>query len=318
MSRLDRQSFLGPDSDAQLFAATLGFVGLGGGGGHAVQQAAHLGIGGYVLVDPDHITESNTNRLVGGTLRDVSLATGKVEIAERQIRGLVELPRITKHKDTWHNATSDLKRCDVIIGGLDSFIEREQLERFARRHLIPYIDIGMDVHDLGGQHLISGQVILSMPGQPCLRCCGLVTDENVAAEATRYGAAGGRPQVVWPNGVLASTAVGLAVQLLTPWFEAPPSFVYLDFDGNRGTVTPNDRMRFLGKKACPHHPANETGDPLFDVRSLGPGSKQTSIAKPCAKIAAANRWQRLMAALLAVARLQRGPNPQAASGLGAK
>src|SRR5208282_851819 len=115
---------------------------------------------------------------------------------------------------------------------------REQLERFARRHLIPYIDIGMDVHDLGcSEFLIAGQVVLSMPGGPCLRCAGLITDERVAAEANRYGAAGGRPQVVWSNGVLASTAVGIVVQLLTPWSGKPPQFIYLDYDGNCGTVT---------------------------------------------------------------------------------
>lgn len=31
-------------------------------------------------------------------------------------------------------------------------------------------------------------------------------------EAQTYHAAGARPQVVWPNGVLASTAVGLVIQ----------------------------------------------------------------------------------------------------------
>ena len=44
MSRLDRQSFLGPDSDTILHEATIGVIGLGGGGSHIVQQSAHLGI----------------------------------------------------------------------------------------------------------------------------------------------------------------------------------------------------------------------------------------------------------------------------------
>ena len=87
-------------------------------------------------------------------------------------------------------------------------------------------------------------------------------------EANKYGAAGSRPQVVWSNGVLASTAVGLITQLLTPWFTEPPEFVYLDYDGNRGTLIPNDRMELLRNKICPHHPSEETGDPLFDVREF--------------------------------------------------
>ena len=45
MSRLARQSFLGPTSDAILEAATIGLVGLGGGGSHLAQQAGHTEAG---------------------------------------------------------------------------------------------------------------------------------------------------------------------------------------------------------------------------------------------------------------------------------
>jgi hypothetical protein len=267
MSRLDRQSFLGPESDAVLGAATIGIVGLGGGGSHIAQQAAHLGIGGYVNADPDIIEDTNTNRLIGGTLADVDNKLPKVDIAQRLIRGLQPDARIVSAPADWHGSADDLKLCDVIVGAVDSFKEREQLERFARRHLIPYIDIGMDVHEIGTKaYLVSGQVILSMPGCPCLRCCGFITDARLEQEARRYGAGGSRPQVVWSNGVLASTAMGLLTQLLTPWFPNPPRFVYLDYDGNKGTVTRNPRMELLKNRICPHHPADETGDPLFDIR----------------------------------------------------
>jgi hypothetical protein len=295
MTRFDRQSFLGADSESRLYAATLGLVGLGGGGSHIVQQTGHLGIGGYVLVDPDHITETNTNRLIGGTLADLKAATTKVAIAERVIRALQEQPRIIPVNDTWHNATGELKRCDIIVGGVDSFREREQLERFARRHLIPYIDIGMDVHDLGDKsYLIGGQLILSMPGKACLRCCGLITEERLALEANKYGAAGSRPQVVWSNGVLASAAVGLIAQLLTLWFTEPPEFIYLDYDGNRGTLIPNDRMELLRNKVCPHHPSEETGDPLFDVREFNKFTADLTLSKVklASKTAPISSWKR--------------------------
>ena len=299
MSRLDRQSFLGPDSDAVLEAATIGIVGLGGGGSHVVQQAAHMGIGGYVNVDPQTIEETNTNRLIGGTLADVyckPTKTGivkrlvrrlshlvggtldyidceraKTGIAERVIRGLNPRTRIISIRDRWQEGTPQLKTSDVIVGALDSFVERDELERFARRYLIPYIDIGMDVHDLGGsKFLVSGQVILSTPGAPCLRCCGFITDERLREEANRYGAAGGRPQVVWSNGLLASTAIGLLTRILTPWYPDPPAFVYLEYDGNKGTVSRNARMDTLKECACTHHPPDETGDPLFDIRKHPP------------------------------------------------
>jgi hypothetical protein len=268
MSRLERQSFLGRNSDKILEDATIGIVGLGGGGSHIVQQTAHMGIAGYVNADPDSIDYSNTNRLIGGTLADVAKAKRKVKIAERLIRSLHPNARIVSVAQDWREAIDDLKLCNVIMGAVDSFKEREQLERFARRHLIPYIDIGMDVHDLGERgFLVSGQIILSMPGNPCMRCCGFITDERLEEEAKRYGAAGSRPQVVWSNGVLASTAVGLVTQILTPWYPNPPSFVFLDYDGNKGTVTRNSRMDHLKNCTCSHHPSNELGDPLFDIRT---------------------------------------------------
>ena len=296
MRRLDRQSFLGPESDTILEAATVGIVGLGGGGSHIVQQAAHMGIGGYVNVDPQEIDETNTNRLVGGTLADVYQRPGragvvrglvhrlnrlvrgtldhidcepsKVGIAERLIRGLSPQARVVSVCDKWQASTDHLKSSDVIVGAVDSFTERDELERFARRYLVPYIDIGMDVHDLVRKEgfLVSGQVILSSPGGPCLRCCGLITDERLEQEANRYGAAGWRPQVVWANGVLASTATGLLTQILTPWYPQPPTFVYLEYDGNKGTVSRSARMEALRGSACPHHPPGETGDPTFDIR----------------------------------------------------
>lgn len=267
MKRLERQQFLGPKSDGILAGATIGLVGLGGGGSHIAQQLAHLGVGGFVLVDPDTIDYGNTNRLVGGTLADVKEDKPKTEIAARVILGMNPAARIIEFKGSWHDATTALKGCDIILGGIDSFAEREQLERFARRHLVPYIDIGMDVHDIG-EHgfLIAGQVMLSSPGHPCLRCCGVVTDENLALEAQRYGAAGGRPQVVWPNAILASSAVGLAVGLLTPWHRKHAAFAFLAYDGNKGTIAPSARMTALVGTRCPHHPSEETGDPLFDIR----------------------------------------------------
>lgn len=266
MNRLDRQSFLGPQSDFVLANATVGIVGLGGGGSHLVQQAAHLGIGGFVNVDPKSIDHTNTNRLVGGTVADVDAGRAKTAIAQRVVLGLQSCPRLQSVKDTWQTATDQLKTVDIIVGAVDSFREREELERFARRYLIPYIDIGMDVHDLRSGFLVSGQVILSSPGGPCLRCCGFLTDDLLTQEANRYGVAGGRPQVVWSNGVLASTAIGLVTQLLSPWYCEPPSFVYLQYDGNRGTLSRSAHMNALKGTVCPHHPPDETGDPMFDIR----------------------------------------------------
>jgi hypothetical protein len=268
MSWLDRQSFLGADSDEMLAGTTVGIVGLGGGGSHVAQQLAHVGIGSFVLVDPDIIEETNLNRLVGGTCADVEAATPKVQIAMRVIKGVRPNAQVNPIKANWQTAGDALKLCDVIVGGLDSVRAKDELDAFCRRFLVPYIDQGMDVHGGAGRHLISGQVIMSSAGHPCLRCFGVVTEGALEQEGRNYGAAGGKPQVVWPNGVLASTAVGLVMQMVTPWFGTPVESAYLEYDGNTGTIGHSYRVKHLSGRPCPHYPVHERGDPLFDVRQL--------------------------------------------------
>src|SRR6185437_11827500 len=219
MTWLDRQSFLGEASDDILAGLTVGLVGLGGGGSHLAQQLAHVGVGGFVLVDGDTISLTNLNRLIGGHFADIRRNTRKVDIAERLIKGVNPRARIEKHFKEWQEAADSLKLCDAIISSVDSVRGKDELEGFSRRFLIPFIDQGMDVHHLEetGEYLVAGQVVLSGPGTPCLRCLGIVTEEALEEEGRTYGDAGSKPQVVWPNGVLASTAVGLLMQLVTPW-----------------------------------------------------------------------------------------------------
>ncbi len=279
MSQHDRQSFLGPNSERDLAGITVGLLGLGGGGSHVALQLAHLGVGRYVLVDPDTIEETNLNRLVGGTRADVKANELKVRIAERAIRRVMPNARIIAHAKPWQEVAADLKHCDVIIGGLDSVIAKDEVDRFCKRFLIPYIDMGMDVHKVGERFLIAGQVVLTLPGGPCLRCMGVVTETALATEGRNYGVAGGKPQVVWPNGVLASTAVGLFTQLVSPWHDKPMTAAYLEYDGNKHTVVPSMRLAAIADRPCSHYNAHETGEPRFDVRNPPEAVKSEAVAK---------------------------------------
>ncbi len=268
MSHHDRQSFLGTNSEQIIKEITLGLVGLGGGGSHCLQQAAHLGFVNYLIIDPDVIEDTNLNRLVGGTQADVDDQNSKVNIAERVIYSIQPTANIEKCQSEWQTEGDKLKHCDVIIGGLDSATSKDQLESFCRRFMIPYIDMGMDVHQIKRGYLISGQVILSSPGTPCLRCLGIITEEDLRKEAQKYGEAGSRPQVVWSNGVLASSAIGLLMQLLTPWHKASVNSAYLEYDGNLNTIVESQKLQLLNGRTCPHYPLHEVGDPGFDIRKI--------------------------------------------------
>lgn len=221
MNRLDRQSFLGPDSSNILEAMNVGFVGVGGGGSHVAQQLAHAGVGGFVPVDHDRATSTNSNRLIGMQPLDALLHRKKALMAKRLIHRINPKARVTPVVGRWEENIVKLLPCDIIVGAVDTFKARAELEGFCRSHLIPYCDLGMDVHNLGGGgYFVGGQVALSLPGDLCMRCMGLITNARLSQEASRYGQAGAAAQVVWTNGALASAAVNLIVQLFTPW---PPA-----------------------------------------------------------------------------------------------
>lgn len=258
--RYSRQSFLGNDAQDRIEAAVIGVAGLGGGGSHAVQQLSHIGFRNFELFDGDRVEDSNLNRLIGATVGDARARRPKIEVAARMIRGLQPKAVINAHFGKWQEHSDRLKRCHIIFGCVDGYSERDQLEQFARRYLIGYIDIGMDVIvGADGQPVVGGQVIVSMPGRPCMRCMGFITPEKLSLEAQRYGDAGSRPQVVWPNGILASSAVGFAMDLLCNWTSACQAPVFLEYDGNKGTL--RHRARQLNQASCMHFLPDEVGEP---------------------------------------------------------
>ncbi len=257
----NRQSFLGADLDEVLNNCVIGVVGLGGGGSQIVQQLAHIGFKRYALYDYDTVEDTNLNRLIGATELDVELKSPKMAIAIRLIRGLHQDASIIPVYKKWQEEPLHLKTCDIIFGCLDGYQNRSELEALARRAMIPYIDIGMDVGKVENEPpRMSGQVIASIPGLPCMRCYGFLNESVLAEEAKAYGAAGVRPQVVWPNGVLASTAVGLAMNLLTNWTEkCEKQLIYYEYDGNKGTIKPHlkTEIRF---ESCTHYEPHNVGD----------------------------------------------------------
>ena len=264
-SRYSRQSFLGEKSERQFANAIVAIIGLGGGGSHIAPQLAHLGFKRFRLYDSQPIEDTNLNRLMGGTAEDVRNATLKTAIAERVIRSIQEDADVEVINKNWQDEPSPLMKADVVFGCVDSFSQRQQLEAFTRRYLQPYIDIGIDVHHVGGEPpQLAGQVILSMPNHLCMTCLGFLTPERLAQEAADYGKAGPSPQVVFANGVVASAAVGICVDLLTNWTQQRRRCVYLSYYENHGIVRPHPRLAYLDmSQSCPHFPESQIGDPEF-------------------------------------------------------
>jgi len=255
-----RQSFLGPLLPNALDHARIAVIGLSGGGSHVVQQLAHVGFQNYLLFDPDEIEGTNLTRLVGATMADVDARAPKTEIACRVIQSVQPKAIIRAFPTRWQVHAEHLKCADLIFACVDSFLARRDIEMLARRYRIPLIDIGMDVRRQGNGFRMAGQSVLCLPHGPCLFCQRVLTPELLAQEGTAYGSAGPRPQVVWANGVLASTAVGMAIDLLTAWSGDEAVCPFATLDGNLGTLGRDARREYCPTR-CTHYAADDLGDP---------------------------------------------------------
>ncbi len=269
-SDFSRQSFLGADSERTLANTRVLVVGLGGGGSHIAQQLAHLGVGHIALVDPQTVEASNLNRLIGATDADVEAETPKVDIARRLVKGIRPWIDVEVSQTSWQASDHLLRSAHVVFGCLDGFRQRMYLESAARSFLLPLIDIGMDVTRLSDdRYTVAGQMILTLPGGPCMRCLGFLKTEHLEREENEYGDAGINPQVVWTNGTLASLAVGAFVRLMTPWFLSSRTFEWLELDGDNQLISRSRQPDYMGPGPCDHFSNNELGDPFFRMPVQG-------------------------------------------------
>lgn len=215
----DRQLLaVGRSGQNAVAAAVVGVVGLSGGGGHVALQLVHGGAGTIVGVDHDVVELSNLRRLVGARLADVGRP--KVAVLERlagEVRPSVRVVPVAEEFPSTGSLHA-LGAVDVLVGCVDSWDARDALNTFAVGRRIPYVDIGAVVSPATGASGVRmhGQVIVVVPGGPCLRCMGLVTDDRVdASRRQRQGyAPTAEPQVVSLNGTLASEAVTTVLMLL--------------------------------------------------------------------------------------------------------
>lgn len=230
-SRYERQERLfGADGQKRLATMRVGLVGLGGIGSHLAQQLAYLGLRDYVLADPDRVTGSSLNRLIGAVEADAAAGRFKVDVAERTITNVqrtaaVEALPLPVGADAARRALTDR---DVIVAGLDDDLARIELIKYCMAARIPFFDAATDIDTESKPIVWGGRIAFSGQGERCAFCLDLLDQramqrslmdaEQLAADNAIYGVetaalAGAGPSVVSINGVIAS----LLVTELTAW-----------------------------------------------------------------------------------------------------
>jgi molybdopterin/thiamine biosynthesis adenylyltransferase len=123
---------LGSDGQARLLAGHAVVVGLGGLGGHVLDQLARCGLGRITGVDPDVFDETNLNRQLLATV--AALGRRKVDVAQECVAAVnpacVFVPLLGRHRDVpeavWAGA-------DVVFDCLDSISDRLDLAAVCAR-----------------------------------------------------------------------------------------------------------------------------------------------------------------------------------------
>ena len=186
--RRTKQAF-GAGTVRALSSLQVAVIGCSGTGSVVVEQLARLGVGGFVLVDPDHIEHKNLNRILNATWEDAEQGIAKVDVCRRTIkflgRGQCVLP-LCMNLDT-PEAVRAVAECDVIFGCVDTAEGRNLANRIAAYYLLPYIDVGVSLaaNGVGGIATISGAINYYAPGQQSLLERGAITEAQIRAEETK-------------------------------------------------------------------------------------------------------------------------------------
>ncbi len=135
-------------------------IGCGGLGGYIIENAARIGVGHIICVDGDRFTESNLNRQLLCTERN--LGTYKAEAAELRVAEInheVSVSAVCRPFEE-ENAHSILAGCDVAMDALDNVPARLLLQRVCADLRIPMVH--------GAIAGWNGQVSTILPGDNSL------------------------------------------------------------------------------------------------------------------------------------------------------
>ena len=219
----------GAAGQALLRRATVGVVGVGGGGSIVVEQLAHLGVGRIVAVDFDTVEPHNLSRIVGARGADAGRSRKKVEVMRRLVRSVD--PGIAVEAIAGDIADASvaarLARCDFLFLCTDTIASRLVANAIVHSHHVPMVQVGakVDMRGDGTMETVYVAVRPVFPKRGCLACASLLdpvalqreaaTDEERRAQNYLEVDEVIEPSVITLNGVGASAATTAFLMMLT-------------------------------------------------------------------------------------------------------
>ena len=286
--RYDRQVRLFGDHGQHILAqAKVAIVGLGGVGSVLAEILGRLGVGHFVLVDPDRADSTNLPRLVGATPRDAAygladpgrprwirsfgrlLARRKVDLARRNIRRARHSTRVERiGRDFVEPGVAErLKDCDYIFLAADSMRARLLFNAIVHQYLIPGVQLGAKVVSDKKTGIVRDVFAVSRlvtPTAGCLLCNGLINSAKLREEATseqerRQQAYVAEAEVIAPsvmtlNALAGAQAANEFMFYLTGMASEDGSHSYVRFRPATGRVWYDEPCAIPSCPECGHTP----------------------------------------------------------------
>ena len=227
----DRQSRLFGDAGQELLRRTrVGIIGLGGAGSILAELLGRLGVGEFVLADPDRVDVTNLPRLIGARRRDAvvqswiprviadRLRRPKVRIATRNILRANPKAQIRAMARNFldEDVAAHFTDCDFLFLAADTMSARLLFNAIVHQYGVPGIQVGAKIPiekdgSVGNVFCVSRTVT---PEYGCLWCNGLISparlqDEAVPETIKRGYAYINDPDVVAPS-VVTMNAIACA------------------------------------------------------------------------------------------------------------
>ncbi|MEJ0034843.1 MAG: ThiF family adenylyltransferase [Gammaproteobacteria bacterium] len=261
--RYDRQARLFGDAGQHLLGrCKVGIIGLGGAGSLFAEYLARLGIGWFVLADPERAEGTNIPRLTGASYFDAlspcsdasapawlqmiarRFAKTKVSLARRNILRANPKARVEPIFGDFleANVAAKFLDCDYLFLAADSMRARLLFNAIVYQYLIPGVQVGAKVRidSASGDVLDVYSVVRPVtPDGGCLLCNRLINsaklqEESISAEERRRQRYVDEPEVIAPSVMtLNATAVSQA---------ANDFMMYMT--GLRDPESPSAYMRF--------------------------------------------------------------------------
>ena len=134
------EMLLGEDSMEKLKNSKVAIFGIGGVGSYVVESLTRSGIGSFVLVDKDEVSETNINRQIIATTKTIGMA--KVEVAKERILEINPDAKVEIFKEFYSKENSDKilnDSIDYAVDAVDTVTAKITLIEECKRLNIPII-----------------------------------------------------------------------------------------------------------------------------------------------------------------------------------